>query len=398
MLAPLEGIRVVEIANWVAAPSAGALLADLGAEVIKVEVPRGEIYRWAFPRVMGFDSDFLEAPHFQMDNRGKRSLALDLAKPEARRALLRVIDTADVVLTNMLPQRLEKFGLDAATLRAQRPELIFAAVNGYGTQGEEASKPAFDYAAYWARTGFMDILHEVDGPPTFQRPGIGDHAAALALVSGIFAALRVRDRTGAGQTVDVSLFHMGLYIQGNDAALSLVAHQTPPRHDRRAPMNPLWNHYQTKDGRWIFLSMIESDLYWPRLCAVLGRADLAANEEFGDIMGRMRNSAEITAELAGTFAQRTLAEWEAHLASHSLIWAPVRTMGEAITDPQARANGVFQKVQHPTAGEYETIAPPVKLSAFEMLGNRPAPSLNADGHDILRMAGLSDEEIAAALF
>ena len=397
MPAPLEGIRVVEIANWVAAPAAGALLADLGAEVIKVEVPRGELYRWAFPRVLGFDSDFLEAPHFQMDNRGKRSLALDLAKPDARRALLRVIDTADIVLTNMLPQRLRKFGLDAETLRARRPALIFAEINGYGSQGDEASKPAFDYAAYWARTGFMDILHEFDAPPTFQRPGIGDHAAALALVSGILAALRVRDRTSAGQTVEVSLLHTGFYIQGNDAAVSLVAHQTPPRHDRRAPMNPLWNHYQTKDGRWIFLSMIESDAYWPQLCAALGRTDLLAREEFGDLMSRMRNSAELTAELAGVFAQRTLAEWEIHLASHPVIWAPVRTLGEAITDPQARANGIFQSVQHPTAGEYETIAPPVKLSAHEMLGNRPAPSLGADSRDILRIAGLSDEEIAAAL-
>lgn len=397
MSAPLEGIRIVEIASWVAAPAAGALLADMGAEVIKVEVPRGEIYRWAFPRMLGFDSDFLEAPHFQMDNRGKRSLTLDLTKPAARDALLRVIDTADIVLTNMLPQRLQKFGLDAETLRSKRPELIFAEINGYGSRGDEATKPAFDYAAYWARTGFMDILHEPDAPPAFQRPGIGDHAAALALVSGILAALRVRDRTGVGQVVETCLLHVGFYIQGNDAAMSLVANQTPPRHDRRTPMNPLWNHYPTKDERWVFLAMIESDAYWPRLCEALGRTDLLGREEFGDMMSRMRNSAALTAELGGVFAQRTLAEWESHLANSSVIWAPVRTLGEAIQDPQARVNDIFQKVQHPSAGEYETIAPPVKLSGHEMRGTRPAPMLGADNQAILRAAGLSDEEIAAAL-
>jgi crotonobetainyl-CoA:carnitine CoA-transferase CaiB-like acyl-CoA transferase len=398
MVAPLEGIRVVEIANFVAAPAAGALLADLGAEVIKVEVPQGEIYRYSRPKFLGApECEFPEGPAFHMDNRGKRSLALDMTRPAARAALQRVIDGADIVLTNMLPTRLRKYGFDAETLRARKPSLIFASMNGYGPLGEEASNPAFDYVAYWARTGFMDIMHDCDGAPAFQRPGIGDHAAGLALVSGILAALRVRDRTGEGQVVQVSLMGVGFYIQGNDAALALVAKHGPPQHDRRRPMNPLWNHYETADGRWVFLAMIDSERYWPRLCAALERVDLMDDQRFSQPLGRLGYAAELAEILRPVFAARSLAEWEPRLKAADVIWAPVRTLAEAITDPQARANGMFVKVVHPELGEFESVAPPLQLSAHPMPANRPAPALGVDGAAVLREAGLTDEEIGAAL-
>jgi crotonobetainyl-CoA:carnitine CoA-transferase CaiB-like acyl-CoA transferase len=393
MAAPLEGIRVVEIASFVAAPAAGALLADLGAEVIKVEVPQGEMYRYARPRLLGVSSDFPEAPHFQMDNRGKRSLTLDLTRPDARAALMRVIDRADVVLTNMLPERLRRFGLDADSLRASRPGLIVAAVSGYGSRGEEASRPAFDYAAYWARTGFMDVMRDAGAAPAFQRPGIGDHAASLALVSGILAALRMRDRNGAGQLVEVSLQHIGFYVDGNDAAVALATGQSPPQHDREQPRNPLWNHYRTADDRWVFLCMIESDPYWPKLCDAVGRPDLKNDARYADARGRYRNSAILTATLAAEFAAQPLAEWERRLAEHAVIWAPVRTLPEAIRDPQARINGAFSTVHHPTIGAFESVAPPVRLSAHDMSAATCAPQLGADNEAILREAGLSDGEI-----
>jgi crotonobetainyl-CoA:carnitine CoA-transferase CaiB-like acyl-CoA transferase len=398
MTAPLEGLRVVEVASFVAAPAAGALLADLGAEVIKVEVPQGEIYRYALPRFLGVgDCDFPEAPPFHMDNRGKRSLALDVTLPAARAALLRVIDGADIVLTNMLPDRLRKYGFDAASLHARKPGLIFASVNGYGPQGAEASNPAFDYVAYWARTGFMDIMHEPDAPPAFQRPGIGDHSAALALVTGILAALRVRDRTGEGQVIQVSLMGIGFYIQGNDAALTLVAKQSPRRHDRRRPMNPLWNHYATKDGRWLFLAMIDSDRYWPRLCAALGRREISDDQRFASHLSRMGFGTELAEILCEVFGSRPLAEWEPLLNASGAIWAPVRTLAEAIEDPQARANGMFCQVAHPTLGTFESVGPPLQMSGHQMPADRPAPALGADGETILREAGLTAEEIAEAI-
>lgn len=397
MNAPLEGIRVVEIASYVAAPAAGALLADLGAEVVKVEVPQGEIYRYALPKFLGLDSEFGESPQFHMDNRGKRSLTLDVTRSPARAALQKVIDRADIVLTNMVPARLEKYGLDPATQRARRPELIFAMLNGFGGEGDEASNPAFDYIAYWARTGFMDIMHERDAPPAFQRPGIGDHAAGLSLTAGILAALRMRDQSGEGQVVEVNLMHIGFYIQGNDAALSLVAKQTPPRHNRSAPVNPLWNHYATKDERWLFLSMIDSDRYFPKLCAAIGRGELASDERFKDVLHRLANSEALTTALRETFASEPLSHWEPLMNENKLIWAPVRTLAEAIEDPQPRANGVFPTVPHEQLGDFETVAPPLKLSAYPMKGDRPAPALGADATEVLREAGLDEAEIEAAL-
>jgi crotonobetainyl-CoA:carnitine CoA-transferase CaiB-like acyl-CoA transferase len=397
MTAPLAGIRVVEIASFVAAPAGGALLADLGADVVKVEVPRGEVYRYSTPRTGGYKSDFPEAPHFQMDNRGKRSLALDITKEAARAALLRVIDGADVVVTNMLPHRQKKYGIDAESLRATRPQLIFASLSGYGPVGPDSTQPAFDYTAYWARTGFMNTMHDEGVPPSFLRPGVGDHAAALALVTGILSALRVRDQNGVGQVVDVNLMHISFYIQGNDAANTLATGQSPPNHDRRRPRNPLWNHYETNDQRWLFLVMIESDRYWPELCRALGLEELLEDERFEGPVNRYRNSEVLTARLQECIAQRSLADWEKRLAGRTLIWAPTRTLAEAVADPQAREAGVFQTTEHPTAGEFLSIAPPVQMSGFDLRSSRPAPGLGEDSTDVLAEAGLTKEEIEKAL-
>jgi crotonobetainyl-CoA:carnitine CoA-transferase CaiB-like acyl-CoA transferase len=395
--APLEGLRVVELASFVAAPSAGALLADLGADVTKIEVPQGEIYRHSTPRLAGIKSDFSEAPHFQMDNRGKRSIALDVTRPAAQKAVARLVDGADVFLTNMLPHRLAKYGLDPEALRARRPELIVGVLTGYGRKGPDVKRASFDYAAYWARTGFMDMMHEPDSPPAWLRPGVGDHAAALSLVTGILAALRMRDQNGEGQVVDVSLLHIGFYVLGNDAAMALATRETPPTHDRRRARNPLWNHYRTKDGRWLFLVMIQSDRYWKAFCTAIERSDLLGEERFADARFRYRNAPELISLLDEIFAAHSLAEWEERLAGHDVIWAPVRTLGEAIHDPQARANGVFQTIDHPTAGPFETIRPPVTMSAYEMKGDRPAPALGAHGEEVLREAGLTQAEIDEAL-
>ncbi|MDP6540573.1 MAG: CoA transferase [Planctomycetota bacterium] len=397
MTAPLAGIKVVEIASFVAAPAGGALLADLGAEVIKVEVAGGETLRHARPGVLGWKSDFSESPHFHMDNRGKRSLVLDIQEPTAREALLRVIDGADVVLTNMLPGRLLKYGLDPDLLRSTRPRLIVATLTGYGRQGDEADTPAFDYAAFWARTGLMDLLRDPESTPAFLRPGLGDHAAALALVTGILSALRVRDAGGEGQVVDVNLMHIGFYMQGNDAAPTLTVREDPPPHDRRRPRNPLWNQYPTKDGRWLFLVMIESQRYWPALCRALGKPELLEDERFEDAIPRYRHREELTAILEDVFLTRSLAGWEAQLAGQPLIWAPVRTLEEATHDPQAHANGVFAELEHPEAGPFGSVTAPLTLSAHAMPGDRLGPELGADSTEVLREAGLEEEEIAAAL-
>lgn len=395
--APLAGIRVVEVATFVAAPAAGALLAELGAEVIKMEVPAGELLRHTRPRHNGFGSDFAGSPQFEMENRGKQSLTLDLNNPAAREALLKVIDGADVVLTNMLPGRCRRFGIDPESLREKRPELIYASLTGYGNRGDEADSPSFDYAALWARTGMMDLTRDPAAPPAFLRPGVGDHSAALSLVCGVLAALRVRDAGGGGQVIDVSLLQTGLYLQGNDLSQTLATGSPAPMHDRAAPRNPLWNHYATKDGRWVMLVMIESGRYWGAFARAIGRPELEADPRFVGPVERYRENRALVEILDAVFAAHTLAQWEEKLAGHSVIWAPVRRLEETREDPQVEANGYFRTVDHPELGAFETVGPPLSMSGHPMASNAPAPGLGADSSSVLRAAGLSEGEIDAAL-
>jgi crotonobetainyl-CoA:carnitine CoA-transferase CaiB-like acyl-CoA transferase len=394
MSAPLQGIRVIELASFVAAPATGALLVDLGAEVIKVEVPWGEIYRHSTARMMGVDSDFTGSAPFQMTNHGKRSLTLDLALPEAQEALKQVVDTADVLLTNMLPSRLARYGLDPAALLAQRPELIVARLSGYGADGPEADTPAFDYTAYWARSGLMEQLHEAGGSLSFQRPGIGDHSAGLALALAVVAALRTRDAEGHGQVVDVALQNIGYYISGNDMTWALATGHNPPKHDRSKPRNALWNHYPCKDGRSIFLVMIEADRYWATFAEAIGRPELARDERFVDGFARYRNAEELVKILDAVFAEQTMEAWSGQLDAHRLIWAPVRSHAEAAGDATAAARGIFPTVDHPDHGSFKTVAAPFSMSKHPIPGNAPAPALGADTAAVLSEAGVDEETIA----
>jgi crotonobetainyl-CoA:carnitine CoA-transferase CaiB-like acyl-CoA transferase len=395
MSLPLAGVRVVEIANYVAVPAAGALLADLGAEVVKIETPpRGELYRRSRPRYAGYACEFDENPPFHMDNRGKRSLMLDLGREEARGALLRLVDRAEIVITNLLPARRKKYGVDHTALLARVPRLIVGAINGYGGGGDEADRPAFDYAAYWARTGMMDVMHDEGVAPSLQRPAVGDHAAGVNLVCGILAAMRLRDADGRGRYVEVSLLQTGLHILGTDVANALVTRAPAKRHDRNAPPNPLWNSYPTADGRWLLLVMVDPEPYWPKLCRGIGRPELESDERFADGFKRAANATALVRELEAVFAARSLAAWRPLLDAAGLIWAPVQRVDEAIDDPQVRAMGYVYEIDHPTAGRFETVGPPFRIEG-ETLGARHAASpLHADAAEVLREAGLSEAEIA----
>ena len=393
MEAPLAGIRVIEVAHYVAVPAAGAMLADLGADVVKVELPHGEVYRHGRPSISGYDSDFPENPPFHMDNRGKRSIALDLTRPEARDALLRLIDRADVFITNLLPGRRAKYGVDHKSLLARKPSLLIGAITGYGNGGAEADWPAFDYTAYWARSGMMDIMHDEGVPPSMQRPAVGDHAAAMSLVCGLLAALRMRDATGRGHYVDVSLLQTGFYILGTDVANALVTRAPPRRHNRKAAPNPLWNSYPVAGDRWLLLVMIEADRYWPRFCAAIGRRDLVDDDRFADAWKRHGHCRELVSELETTFATRTLEEWRPRLDAADLIWSPVNRVEEAIFDEQARAMGIFYEVEHGRAGPFETVGPPFRIEGTEIGARKAAPALHADAREILAETGLADAEI-----
>jgi crotonobetainyl-CoA:carnitine CoA-transferase CaiB-like acyl-CoA transferase len=382
------------VASFVAVPAAGALLADLGADVVKVELPRGEVYRHGRPSLAGYESDFPENPAFHMDNKGKRSLVLDLKREESREALLRLIDQAEIFITNLLPARRKKFGLDQEALLHRHPRLLVGAVSGYGNGGAGADWPAFDYSTYWARTGMMDIMRDEGVPPSMQRPAVGDHAAAVNLVCGLLAAMRMRDATGLGRYVDVSLLQTGFHILGTDISNALVTRAPARRHDRRATPNPLWNSYPVAGGRWLLLVMIEPDRYWPAFCRAIERPDLPEDARFADAWQRNKHCGELIEELESTFAQRTLEEWKERLDSAGLIWAPVNHVDEAIHDPQARAMGCFQEVDHPEAGRFETVGPPFRIDGCGLGARRAVSPLGSDATEILREAGFSDDEIA----
>jgi crotonobetainyl-CoA:carnitine CoA-transferase CaiB-like acyl-CoA transferase len=389
---PLAGIRAVEVAHYVAVPAAGALLADLGAEVVKIEPPPSEIYRRSKPRYGGYDCDFPESPAFHMDNRGKRCLALDLARPEVGEAVLRLVDRADVFLTNLLPARRKKYGLDHETLLARRPSLIVAAISGYGLGGAESERAAFDYTAYWARTGMMDVMRDEGAPPSLQRPAVGDHAAASSLVCAILAALRLRDRDGRGRYVETSLLQTGLHVLGADVATALVTRADVPRHDRLRARNPLWNSYQVAGGRWLLLVHIESERYWPAVCDALGRADLLVDPRFAEPFDRMQNAEALIAELDRTFAERTLEEWTPRLDAAGVIWAPMKSVLEATFDPQARAMGYIRPLRH-ESGTIESVGPPFRIEGVALGVDEAASAVNAQAREIFAEAGLTGPEI-----
>jgi crotonobetainyl-CoA:carnitine CoA-transferase CaiB-like acyl-CoA transferase len=332
-----------------------------------------------------------------MDNRGKRSVMLDLGRPEGRDAVLRLVDRCDVFITNLLPTRRRRYGLDHESLLARNPRLVMGAISGYGLGGEEEDRPAFDYAAYWARTGMMDAMRDEGLPPSLQRPGVGDHAAASNLVCGILAALRMVEATGQGRYVDVSLLQTGLYILGNDVANALVTREPARRHDRRAPANPLWNSYPVAEGRWILLVMIDADRYWPRFCEAIERADLRDDPRFVDGLARTANARALVEELEGVFQQHTLQLWEKRLDAADLIWSPVHTLDEAIDDPQARALGYFQELEHERAGRFETVSVPLRIEGVPLGARRAASAFHGDAEAVLREAGLSDAEIEKLL-
>ncbi len=393
MPGPLDGIRVLEIANYVAVPAAGTLLVDLGADVVKVEVPWGDFYRLATPKRNGYDSDFPVSANYQMDNRGKRSLALDLALPQSVFALRQLIAKADILITNTLPARLAKQGLDIDALREAHPWLIVARLGGFSPAGSQANDPGFDQTSFWALSGMMDQQRDPGSPPAFFRPGVGDHCAALSMTTGLLAALRDRDRTGRGQIVDVNLQQVGFYIAGNDSGQALATGQPPPRHDRRAPRNPLWNHYPTADDRWLLLVMIDSTIYWKSFAAAIGRDDLVEDERFADPRARFKYNRELVETLDETFHSKTLAEWTQALAGQKVIWAPARTVLEAVSDEKAHENGCFSTIHHPEHGEFKTVAPPFRLSGHDMHGTFPAPDLNAHTREVLEEAGVDAETV-----
>ncbi len=360
----LSGIRVLEVASWTFVPAAGAILADWGAEVIKIEHPvsgdpqRGLISSGLVPAAVGGFNYMMEQP-----NRGKRSVGLNLASDDGRELLYRLAESSDVFLTNFLPAARARLRLDVDDVRARNPDIIYVRGTGQGTRGPDAEKGGYDGASYWARGGLANALtpRGVE-PPIGQRAAFGDVMGGLAIAGGIAGALVKRARTGEPSVVDVSLLATALWNLAPDVVASkLYEGVEMPSFDADAPPNPLVGVYRTKDGRYLSIVMLESDRFWPDLCRHLGRPELIDDPRYVDAAARYEHRRECRAELAGAFASATLDEWRARLGTLEGVWAPVQTAGELHDDVQVVANGYLPTVPADDGSPVALVANPVQF-------------------------------------
>lgn len=394
MPGPLEGIRVVELGIWVAGPAAGGILADWGADVVKVEPPTGDPAR-QFASMIGGDVPI--NPAFELDNRSKRSIVVDLTTIEGHHVALDLLAAADVFVTNLRLGALERLGLDAASVLAHNPRIVYGIITGYGLEGPDRERAAYDIGAFWARAGVASVLTAPGGAPPFQRGGMGDHGAAMDLVAAICAALVARDRpggTGRGQLVVTSLLRHGMYTIGFDlnTHLRLGVPIAIATHDTMA--NPVINCYRAGDGRWFWLIGLEGDRHWPDLCRAVDRPEWIEDPRYRDAAARREHVGELIPALDAIFATRTREEWGSAFDREDVWWAPVQTTEEVLADPQAWAGGAFLEVPD-GPGTATMINTPCDFLGTPAQARAMPPELGQHTDEVLAGLGRSPGEIAS---
>jgi crotonobetainyl-CoA:carnitine CoA-transferase CaiB-like acyl-CoA transferase len=381
-LSSLRGLRVVELGVWVAAPAVGALLADWGADVIKVEPPTGDPMRSAFGSI-GVGEDFPN-PAFAQDNRGKRSIVLELRREEDRRQFEQLLATADVFLSNLRPDALDGLGLEPASTVVRHRRLVYCSVSGYGLRGEDRNRPAYDIGAFWARSGLSVQLANSEGVPLNARGGIGDHITGLAALSGILAAVLEQRETGRGRVVEVSLLRTGTYVLGWDLSLQATLGKVAGAEARESNQTPLMNSYRTKDGRWFFFMGLEADRHIDAVCRALGRPDLRADPRFADARAIRRNRREVIAILDGIIAELPLAAWAERLDAEGVWWAPAQGPADVLADPQLASNDGFLALRSESGdAPGRSVNGPVTFSDVPARPAEPAPRLGEHTDDVL---------------
>jgi crotonobetainyl-CoA:carnitine CoA-transferase CaiB-like acyl-CoA transferase len=339
----MEGIKVVEMGVWVAGPSASAILCDWGADVIKLEPPTGDPFRGLFASALGASVPI--NPPFETDNRGKRSVCLDLGNAQGRAIAQQLLDGADVFVSNMRPRVLDQFGMSYDELRATNPRIIYCQVTGQGPESPERDRASYDIGGFWSRAGIGASLTAPGQSIPQQRGGMGDHMTGLSAAGAISAALFRRERTGEGQRVAASLVRTGVYMMGWDYSLEMrIGARTVP-YDRFHAPNPIINSFRTKDERWIWLLLLQADRHWGDLLRAVGREDIRDDERWVNITARRGNAEALVLELDKEFAKQTMSEWGPILDAHNVWWAPVNTISQALEDPVVQASGAFTEVE-----------------------------------------------------
>ncbi len=378
MAGPMEGIKVVELGVWVAGPAAGGILADWGADVVKIEPPTGDPAR-LFGRMLGLDGDV--SPPFDMDNRGKRSIVLDLTTDDGRSTALELLSDADVFITNVRPSALRRVGLDFEAVSARNPRLVYGLITGYGESGPDADRAAYDVAAFWARAGLAHLLTRPGDSPPFQRGGMGDHTAGMALAAAVCAGLVARARTGAGQLVSTSLYRQGAYTVSFDLNTFLLTGHSIAIGQRETMANPCMNNYTAGDGRRFWIVGLQVDRHWGPLCRVIGRAHWLT--EYPAPRDRAVNARHLIGELDEIFATKSLDEWAKLFATEpDFFWSPINSIEDVVADEQFHAAGGVVYVPDGDSS-VPMVATPVDFHGTPWVPRAAAPGIGEHTDEVL---------------
>jgi formyl-CoA transferase len=394
MAGPFDGVRVVEVAAWTYVPGAGAIMADLGADVIKVEPPSGDPQRGLLNllnRASSGPNPFVEIP-----NRAKRSMTIDLTRADGREVLLKVVETADVFLTSYLPKLRTRMGIDVDDLRAVNPRLIYLRGSGWGSRGPMVDVGGYDAAAAWASAGALHKLTPPDADePTPQPAAFFDLQGSSAIAGAVAMALFKRERTGEPSVIDVSLLSVGMWTMSPDIAAAPFTGGDLPGQSRKAPGNVITNYYRTKDGRWISLVCLQSDRFWGEFCKIIGRPELENHPDYLDSTARFANREACVVELDKTFAEKTLAEWKQVLAGFSGVWAPANNFLDVHEHVQVAANDYLEELVAGDGTHFALPAPPYQFDEQPSTVGRAAPELGQHTEEVLLDAGLDWDAISA---
>jgi len=385
-----SGLKVVDLASYIAGPAATTILADFGADVIKVEPPGiGDPYRmfYVLPPNPVAENNY----SWQLTNRNKRGIALDLKAPDSKEVLERLVRWADVVVVNFPKRVKEGLGLTYEELGKLNERLIYADVTGYGSAGPEADTPGFDITAYWARTGLMQVTRDAGSPPTLPIPGIGDHATATTLYAGIVTALYNRERTGKGSHVTTSLIANGIWAAAAWVEGGLNGGHFYPQHDRKAPPNALLNTYQTADNRWLLLVAAQAK-DWEGFVKAMDMPALLSDARFADPKSRAKNASALVDLLDPVFALRPLEAWKATLSQHRVIFGVVQVADEILEDPQLSVNDIVVPLEIPGKPSARTVNSPIRIEGLSKVKPSIAPLLGEHSQQILAELGFGAAE------